>query len=311
MFDLLVSRPVLFARRADPPLRNLGNQLAARSHELLWVAIAAFLTASVAQLLLQTSIARDASILSVLGSPVWSMLTDTEWGRIWVWRVLTAAGFALSVASLTVAARRTDPEHGGSHLHLAIRLLAIGFGGAALWTLILTSHGAATAGIRWATLSVDYIPLVASAFWVGALFHLALGIPLVFRSLTPDQRTACLSAILPRFSVIAALSVVVLIATGLFSAWAQVTILPALETPYGLTLLVKLTIVIPILALGPLNLIWVRPNLSRRDHVGSYLRWFVLSEAVLAVLVLASVGVLTSLEPARQVAGREGKGVYE
>ena len=228
---------------------------------MLWVAIAVFLAASVAQLLLQTSIARDASILSGLGSPVGSMLTDTEWG--------------------------------------------------ALWTLILTSHGAATAGIRWATLSVDYIPLVASAFWVGALFHLALGIPLVFRSLTPDQRTACLSAILPRFSVIAALSVVVLIATGLFSAWAQVTILPALETPYGLTLLVKLTIVIPILALGPLNLIWVRPNLSRRDHVGSYLRWFVLSEAVLAVLLLASVGVLTSLEPARQVAGREGKGVYE
>ena len=84
VFDLLVSRPVLFARRADPPLRNLGNQLASRSHELLWVAIAVFLTASVAQLLLQTSIARDASILSLLGSPVWSMLTDTEWGRIWV-----------------------------------------------------------------------------------------------------------------------------------------------------------------------------------------------------------------------------------
>ena len=84
VFDLLVSRPVLFARPADPPLRDLGNQLASRSHELLWVAIAVFLTASVAQLLLQTSIARDASILSVLGSPVWSMLTDTEWGRIWV-----------------------------------------------------------------------------------------------------------------------------------------------------------------------------------------------------------------------------------
>ena len=311
VFDLLVSRPVLFAKPADPPLRNLGNQLASRSHELLWVAIAVFLTASVAQLLLQTSIARDASILSVLGSPVWSMLTDTEWGRIWVWRVLTAAGFALSVASLTVAARRTDPEHGGGRLHLAIRLLAIGFGGAALWTLSLTSHGAATAGIRWATLSVDYIHLVASAFWVGALFHLALGIPLVFRSLTPDQRTACLSAILPRFSVIAALSVVVLIATGLFSAWAQVTIFPALETPYGLTLLVKLAIVIPILALAGLNLMWVRPRLSRSDGIGRWLRRLVLGEAALAVLVLAAVGVLTSLEPARQVAGREGKGVVD
>ncbi len=80
VFDLLVSQPVLFARPADPPLQDLGNQLASRSHELLWVAMAVFLTASVAQLLLQTSIARDASILSVLGSTVWSMLADTEWG---------------------------------------------------------------------------------------------------------------------------------------------------------------------------------------------------------------------------------------
>lgn len=311
VFDLLVSRPVLFAQGAGRPLRNLDTALAARSNRLLWLAIAVFLAASIAQLLLQTSIARDTSILSVLGRPLGSMVTDTEWGRIWVWRVLMAIGFALGIAVLAVASRRDSANAGRPGLQVALRLLTLGFGGAALWTLSLTSHGAATAGIRWFALSVDYIHLVASAFWVGALFHMAMGIPLALRNLAPGQRRACLSAIVPRFSVVAGLSVVVLIATGMFSAWAQVTVLPAVETPYGVTLLVKLAIVLPILALAGLNLVWVRPRLARSDGVGRWLRRLVMGEAALAVLVLGAVGVLTSLEPARQVAGREGKGVVD
>ena len=311
MFDLLVSRPVLFAQGAGRPLRNLGTALAARSNRLLWLAIAVFLAASIAQLLLQTSIARDTSILSVLGRPLGSMVTDTEWGRIWVWRVLMAIGFALGIAVLAVASRRDSANAGRPGLQVALRLLTLGFGGAALWTLSLTSHGAATAGIRWFALSVDYIHLVASAFWVGALFHMAMGIPLALRNLAPGQRRACLSAIVPRFSVVAGLSVVVLIATGMFSAWAQVTVLPAVETPYGVTLLVKLAIVLPILALAGLNLLWVRPRLARSHGMGRWLRRLVLGEAALAVLVLGAVGVLTSLEPARQVAGREGKGIVD
>ena len=317
-FDLLVSRPVMFARHVEQPLRSLGSRLAARSQGLLWLATAVFIAASVAQLLLQTSAARDVSILGVLPGPAWSMLTDTEWGRIWTWRFFMGIGFAVSVAAMAVAARgtaavaaRRAAADEAARSHIVLCLLALGLGGAALWTLSLTSHGAATAGIRWEALVVDYVHLVAAAFWVGALFHFALSIPLVLRSLTPEQRTACLSAMVPRFSVVAALSIVVLIPTGIFSAWAQVNILPAVDTPYGLMLVVKLVIVVPLLGLGAINLLWVRPNLSRNDHIGRWLKRFVIGEAVVAVLVVASVGVLTSLEPARQVAGREGKGVSD
>ena len=66
----------------------------------------------------------------------------------------------------------------------------------------------------------------------------------MLRSLEPGERKECLSAIVPRFSVVAGLSVIVLVATGIFSTWAQVTVVPAVETPYGVTLLlVKLAIV--------------------------------------------------------------------
>ena len=172
VFDLLVSRPVLFAQGARLVSAQPGSRAGrTRSNRLTWVAVAVFLGASVAQLLLQTSIARDASILSVLGSPLWTMVSDTEWGRVWAWRVATGIGFALSMAGLAVAGRHGGARNGSPRLKIGLRLLALGLGGAALWTLSLTSHGAATAGIRWFALSVDYIHLIASAFWVGALFH--------------------------------------------------------------------------------------------------------------------------------------------
>ncbi len=311
VFDVLVSRPVLFAQGASQSFRDLGGRLATRSMWVLWLATVVFLGASVTQLLLQASIAHDASLVDVIRGPMWSILADTEWGNIWAWRFLMGVGFALSLAGVSFAARRYGLAPGYSALRIPLSLLAIGFGGAALWTLSLTSHGAATPGIGWVALTVDYIHLVASAFWVGVLFHLATGIPLVLHSLTPKERAQCLAALVPRFSVVASLSIIVLLATGAFSAWAQVTIVPAVDTPYGFTLAGKLAIVIALMALGAVNLLWVRPRLSRSDRAGFWLRRLVLGEAALAVLVLASVGVLTSLEPARQVAGREGKGVSD
>ena len=308
-FDLLVLRPVMLDGQSDGPLRDLGRGLRSRSQGLLWLAIGLFLASSVAQLLVQTAATYEVSLPNALTGPVVSMITATEWGRLWAWRIAMALGLALSLGVLGLRARKPDTEEESGARQVAVRLLALAFGGALLWTLSLTSHGAATTAIRSAALLVDYLHLLAAAFWVGALFHLALAIPLVLRSPSVRRRAACLSAIVPRFSVVAALSVATLIATGVFSAWAQVTVAPALATPYGLALVTKLALVVPLLALGGLNLLWVRPRLAHDSAGERWLRRFVSGEAALAVLVLASVGVLTSLEPARQVAARQGKGV--
>ncbi|MFW6070676.1 MAG: CopD family protein, partial [bacterium] len=103
-------------------------------------------------------------------------------------------------------------------------------------------------------------------------------------------------------------SVGMLVITGLYSTWAQVTIAPALATPYGLTLLGKLALFLPMLALGALNLLRHAPRLRADERAGHWLRRAVSAEALLGLAVLLVVGLLTSLEPARQVAGREGLG---
>jgi mono/diheme cytochrome c family protein len=109
----------------------------------------------------------------------------------------------------------------------------------------------------------------------------------------------------------AVLSVGTLTITGLYSSWVQVTTLPALATPYGLTLIVKLLLLIPLLLLGALNLLRLSPRLSKEETAAGQLRRSVTAETILATLLLAVVGLLISLEPARQVAVREGIGLAE
>ena len=307
VFELLVWRPVLLGRQAAGSVRETGRLLASRSSKLTWAGVGLLLAASVAQLLVQTAAIHDISVVEAAGAPVRTILADTGWGRLWLWRCGLTLAFIVVLANPIRLWPKAIPLSTNLWDKTA-PLIALGIGGGILWTLSLTSHGAATPAIRSAALFADFLHLLAAAFWAGALFHFALATPLIMRSLSSGARLSCLSAMAPRFSMVAALSVAALIVTGVFGAWAQVTVFPALNTPYGLTLLAKVAMVVPLLLLAGLNLMWVRPRLARDADAGRWLKRLLMGEAVLALLVLASVGVLTSLEPARQVASRQGVG---
>ena len=295
VLEVLVTRPVLLATRAADAVKAAGNAVSARSLRLVAGAAGLLLAASVGHLLLVAIITHEVSLWSALGGPVSDTVSETDWGGLWAWRMAAALAFVVILAGIRYT---TGP------LQQAARLLAIALGCAVLWTLALISHGAATVDIRNLAIAADFLHLVASAFWVGALFQFALVVGLL-RELPEGDRMECLAGLVPRFSVIAALSVAVIVVTGVFSGWAQVTVTEAINTPYGATLLVKVALVLPLLFLGALNLLWVRPRLRRDINASNWLRRFLLGEAALAVLILAAVGLLTSLEPARQVTSRE------
>ena len=295
VFEALVSRPALTGGHASGSARDAADGLSARTVRLVWAGLALFLVASSGQLLLLTTISQEVSVWRAFGGPIADMVTGTEWGRQWVWRMAAGIVMVAALGALRYASELWRP---------AARLLAVAAGCAALWTISLTSHGAATVEIRSLALAADFLHLVASAFWVGAVFHFALGVSL-FRSLPEEDRRDCLADLVPRFSVVAAMSVAVIVVTGVFSGFAQVTATEALNTPYGAALIAKMALVLPLLLLGGLNLLWVRPRLRANTGAGAWLRRFLIGEAVLGVLILAVVGVLTTLEPARQVASRE------
>ncbi len=294
VFELLVTRPVFFGRLASPVRLGVGDALSARTNRLTWLAVSLFLVASVGQLL--TLVTVDTSLWEALGGPLWSTLSSTGWGKLWLWRIAAAAAFCVALFSLRFASELWQP---------AVRTLALALSGAVLWTLSLTSHGAATVDIRNMAIAADFLHLIASAFWIGALFHFVFALRQAIRDLPDEERRECVADLVPRFSVVASLSVATIVATGIFSGWAQVTSTEALSTPYGITLIAKVALVLPLLFLGGLNLVWVRPRLRSDPAALVWLKRLLIGEAVLALLVVAAVGMLTSLEPARQVASRE------
>ena len=294
-FDMIVSRPALSGRDASVTAQEAANGLSSRSLRLVWAGLALFLVSSIGQLLLLTTITQEVTVWAAFVGPIADMVSGTEWGRMWLWRVAAGVGFGVALWALRYATPLWQP---------AVKLLVLGLGCAGLWTISLVSHGAATIEIRNLALVADFLHLVASAFWVGAVFHFALGMGLL-RSLPDADRRECLADLVPRFSIVAAMSVAVIVVTGVFSGFAQVTVTEALGTPYGITLIAKVALVLPLLFLGGLNLIWVRPRLRTNANAGVWLRRFLLGEAALGVLILAAVGLLTTLEPARQVASRE------
>jgi copper transport protein len=295
-FVLLVSRALLARRATRAPVRLVGTQVIARTVQHIWIAMGVLLVASIGQLLDHTAVAAELPFYKALGRPLVTVLTATDWGYLWLGRMGLLALMAAVLGVWRPPDKLAD-EASGAWPHSI--LWATALGGGLLLTFSLASHGAATLEIRAAAVCADYLHVLAAAFWGGGLFHFALSLLQGLWTGAPGVQRTALAALVPQFSLLASLCVTTVLITGGYSAWAQVTVLPALRTPYGVTLLVKLALVLPLLGLGTLNLLWVRPRLAHQDTAGYWLRRAVSAEALLLTLILGAVGVLTSLEPAR------------
>ena len=301
-FELLVSAPVLTAAGTRSPLGRLRPRLRSRSQRLMWLALFVFLLASVAQLITQAAMAFDLEPAAAAGQPALDLLQQTEWGRIWQYRaglaVLTAVLFLLPLIIRFRRRARQDVLLSTTLWFALITSLGI------LLTISMTSHAAATIGMARFALINDIVHLTAAAVWVGGLLQLIANTPLFIGGISESARRNALSRLIRRFSAAAALSVIVLVITGVYSAWAQVTDFAAMQTPYGSALAAKVALIALLLLVAAVNLIWVRPRLRGSDSAAKWLRRTVIAEVVLATLVILVVGFLTALEPARQVASR-------
>jgi copper transport protein len=227
------------------------------------------------------------------------ILTETGFGVSW----LLAAGSAAALTALILLS--------GRNLFGLSRLLAgLAFSAALLAAPTLTGHASASAAEHRLAVLSDWLHLVAGAFWVGGLFHLALSAPVALRRSPPGGRAGLIAGLITRFTRVAVPSVAVVLLAGLYNAWLQVGTLGALpRTPYGRLLLVKVSIVLVMLLLGGLNSI----HYGRRaaGAVGDespeaavrrgFLRTVGL-EAVLGVLVLLATAALVFQTPARNYA---------
>ncbi len=237
---------------------------------------------------------------NLLGSSVSSAL-HTTWGKRWILRNLILIEPALLVLVLWRVKAKT----------MLGALLALLGAGAYLAVTSSVSHSAAGGGAFWAATS-DFVHLLTASIWIG---QLALFVVLFYwarRNLAPGDRYGVLATALQRFSVVALISVALLLFTGVFNSVVELgKVSDLIDTGYGRTLLIKLVLLLPLLFIGASNAYLLRPDFeeaveSRRNNRNEILeeleaglnrriRW----ETLVAILVLAVVAVLVQVTPAR------------
>ena len=163
-----------------------------------------------------------------------------------------------------------------------------------------SGHAAQTSP-RGISVILDWLHLVTGSVWLGGL----VGLLVLWASLPAAGRVAGLSVVVPRFSTVAFVSVLLLLGTGV---WATIDHMPALNalwlTGYGVAILVKIGLLIAAMALGAANLLRTKPRLAaarQRPELGEpaarLLRAVISGEALLITAAVFAAAVLSSLAP--------------
>ncbi|MEV5599924.1 copper resistance protein CopC [Streptomyces sp. NPDC052299] len=209
-----------------------------------WMTLTA---ATIAMLLLRSSYTGSGKLGDVFDLDGLKAVLDTKPGAALVSRLLLLGAGALFVAVLFgTYAKREDPrEKRDLTFGLAIGGAVIAAGIAGTWALAEHASTGIQPGIA---MPVDVLHLLAVAAWLGGLVALLTAL---YR--TPDLTSAAVR----RFSTVAFVSVVVLVATGVYQSWRQVGTWSALTgTGYGQLLLVKVGLVVVLVGAASMSRRW-------------------------------------------------------
>ena len=166
---------------------------------------------------------------------------------------------------------------------------------------------------RGLSLPLDAAHLGAAGIWLGGL----IGIVIFWLTVGRAARAAALALVVPRFSLVAFGSVLLLIGTGIGQSLLELPTLATLwQTSYGKALLVKIALLAAALLLAAVNLARTKPRLQAGDaDAPLLLRRLVQGEILFVAAALFAAGVLASLPPpssalarVQNVAARVGPG---
>ena len=296
LFVPLALRPAAVAAKVGAPD---VERLARRFLWVAWPSVILLFALGLAGLVIQAAEATGTPLAEVLqGQAVTRLLVGTKYGALWLIRTGLVIGVLFAVVAISATGGRGSAAWWAGALIGAATLLTISAGG----------HASAVPTWTALVVGADWLHLLAAAVWTGGLAMLALVTPSVARVVTSGGRRAFLAALVRRFSVLAGVSVAILVGSGLYASLIHVPSWQALlDTAYGAALSGKLILFVPLIALGAVNLLVLGPRFvravgARRPATGAAglgaFRAVVLGEVALVVAVLAVTGLLTILPPA-------------
>jgi copper resistance protein D len=223
---------------------------------------------------------------------VWS---QTQFGTVWKLRL------SLEVAAV-ITAMLFHFSGSSAAFKRFLTWSQLFFSGALLGSLAWAGHGRETSAWH---LFADVLHLFAAGFWPAGLLPLALLLRQLRQSPDPAH-WYFLASIVRRFSALSLGSVTLLAATGFINSWFLAgSFSNLIEQVYGRWLLAKIILFCFAVAIGAVNLLWLKPRLllenSRAQNpetTVARLQSNVQMELALGVAIVIIVAILGILPPA-------------
>ena len=205
--------------------------------------------------------------------------------------------FALFALAAGIAIRIDRPERPERSLAELLALVGAIIAAAAVLLVPGLSGHAAQTSPRAFSLLFDWTHLAAGSLWLGGL----AGLLVLWRSLPPGPRVGGLSVAVPRFSNVAFVSVLVIVASGTAASLEHLPTVASLwQTSYGQAILVKVALLGLTFPLAAVNLLRVRPGLAvaaTGEAATRLLRRLVGVEVLLVAGIVLAASALSSLPP--------------
>jgi len=226
-----------------------------------------------------------------VGASIANVLLESQWGLY----QLTKYIFVLAVGALVFSGIE------GRLSRLASQLIAV----LVLLAQALTSHNSSLGLLGTVA---DWMHLLAAALWLGGLAQLAwIWLPNCAKRSSEDRITL-MQTLIPRFSQLALISVILILISGVYTAYQHITSWDALfGSIYGRALLAKAILLIPIIGLAAANRLVMVPKMKQWSvntltetelkPTLSRFRRLIAFEALVMVAVLFFAGVLTTASP--------------
>lgn len=240
-----------------------------------------------------------ASALNVAGESLAAVVSPSAWwpGVFWA-PVVAAIIVCVGLTGAAVLWTRQQDRRGTRLLAALLPLLALA-------APVLVGHTQLMEP-RALIIAADLGHLLAGSFWTGGVLGLLLFLAATRATTVREASTApALAAkVVQKFSRLAIWSVVILAVSGTVMGFLIVGSFDALiTTSYGLTLLLKIGIVIPVIAIAVYNRTRLLPRITSRPT--ARMQWQTLTrtlsyEAALLIAVLLLTGFLTNLSPTHE-----------
>ena len=288
------------------PAWRLTRRLERRAWWLLRVAWWATLVGTLAGLLLYGPFTAGLPLSRMLDATLLHQTLRTRFGAAWAVRVLLL---------LLLALLRVWSERQAAGMRTSAWVAVGGLAAALVVTPALSGHAAAGPDAAVGAV-IGVVHFSAAAVWLGGLVLLG--------TCVLAHADAGLPQAVPRFSTVAFTAMVVIVVTGILQGWRQVGSLQALgQTGYGRLLVAKVAVFLVLIVVAGRSRVLVRRKLTARASVGAaapdrdrgdaarprlgdadggslwLLRRLVLTEVIIAIVVLAVTALLGIATPPR------------